>query len=328
MSTPSAIRPSPQQLTRPFSLASRRDHAAGLIGDSPAMHHLRTQLQRIGPYFRRVLLTGEPGTGKELAARQLHQHTPNASGPFVLCDAAAISGALIEPSSITPIRGNDTDCLLSAAQGGTLYLAGICAMPLRTQEQLLHVLLRYERRRREAPQLETRIIASSHRDLRVLAAAGRFRPDLYHRLAMVEIVLPPLRNRSEDLAPLAAHLLAKAATQYSRPAPVLSDAALEQLCQHTWPGNIRELENVLRSAMLAGDGGFIEPYHLPALTATPTESQRKAPARSARLQDVIDQHVVRVLEQCDGNKARAAELLGISRSTLYRMLETGLAAIS
>jgi DNA-binding NtrC family response regulator len=286
-----------------------------LIGQSPAMHHLRTQIQRIGPYFRRVLLIGESGTGKQLAARLLHQHTPNAAGPFVCCDAATISASFLDHSKITPIHGTDPDCLLSAAQGGTLYLARICEMPLNAQEQLLKLLVRYEQRHHASRKLETRIIASTRRDLRVLTAAGLFRQDLYHRLSMVEIDLPPLRSRSEDISPLAVHLLGDT---------TLSDEALQRLRKHTWPGNVRELENVLRSAALAAGNGIIEPQDLPVLA---TEPLRKVPS-GTRLQDVIDHHVLHVLEQCEGNKVRAAELLGISRSTLYRMLDTGLAATS
>ena len=287
-----------------------------LIGQSPAINHLRAQLQRIGPYFRRVLLTGEAGTGKHLAARLLHQHTPNATGPFVCCDAATISASLLDHPNITPIRDTDPDCLLSAAQGGTLHLARVCEMPLNAQEQLLKLLVRYEQRHHASRKLETRIIASARRDLRVLTAAGLFRQDLYHRLAMVEIVLPQLRSRYEDIAPLAVHLLGDSIT--------LSREALQQLRKHAWPGNVRELENVLRSTTLAAENSVIEPQHLPMLTAEPL---RKAPT-GTRLQDVIDHHVLRVLEQCEGNKVRAAELLGISRSTLYRMLDTGLAATS
>jgi DNA-binding NtrC family response regulator len=287
-----------------------------LTGQSPAIRHLRSQLQRIGPYFRRVLLTGEAGTGKQLAARLLHQYTPNATGPFVCCDAATISASLVERSTITPIRGTDPNCLLSAAQGGTLYLAGVCEMPITAQEQLLQLLLRYERHRPQSPKLETRIIASTRRDLCVLTAAGLFRQDLYHRLAMVEIAVPSLRNRPEDLAALAAQLLNGAAG--------LSHEALQQLRRHPWPGNVRELENVLRSASITSNNGIVEPHHLPVLILEP---QRKMPS-SSKLQDVIDHHVLQILEQCEGNKVRAAELLGISRSTLYRMLDTGLAATS
>jgi DNA-binding NtrC family response regulator len=287
-----------------------------LIGQSPAIRHLRTQLQRIGPYFRRVLLTGESGTGKHLAAHLLHQHTPNAAGPFVCCDAATISASFLDHSKITPIRGADPECLLSAAQGGTLYLARVCEMPLAAQEQLVQLLCRYEQRHHASRKLETRIIASTRRDLRVLTAAGLFRQDLYHRLSMVEIALPPLRSHPEDITLLAAHLLGEAT--------VLSGEALQELRKHAWPGNVRELENVLRSAALSGKNDIIEPQHLPMLIAEPL---RKAPS-GTRLQDVIDHHVLHVLEQCEGNKVRAAELLGISRSTLYRMLDTGFAATS
>ncbi len=290
-----------------------------LIGHSPAISHLRSQPQRIGPYFRRVLLTGEPGTGKELAARLLHQYTPNAAGPFVCCDASTLHSTLAKPSGITPLREDDTDCLLSAAQGGTLYISNVCEMPPPAQERLLQLLLRNERRRPTTPQHETRIIASSRRDLRVQATAGRFRQDLYHRLSMVEIALPPLRSRIEDISPLSKHVLGSRIT--------LSESALQTLAEHSWPRNVRELMEVLRSAQTASGGSIIEPHHLPHLASNSAVLQRKAPA-STRLQDVIDRHVLHILEQCEGNKVRAAELLGISRSTLYRMLETGLSVSS
>jgi DNA-binding NtrC family response regulator len=180
----------------------------------------------------------------------------------------------------------------------------------------------------EANPPETRVIASSRRDLSVLAATGQFRQDLYHHLAMVEITVPSLRDRRGDLAALATHFLTSAAAQCRRPVPMLSDDALQRLRQYGWPGNLRELENILRGAMLAANGAVIEVHHLPALEGSRVESLRNVPAKAARLQDVIDRHVVQVLEECEGNKVRAAELLGISRSTLYRMLETGLSSIS
>ena len=237
------------------------------------MRRLRTQLQRIGPYYRNLLLTGETGCGKEAAARMLHAFSPCADGPFVSCNAAVATDALLQKQGgtrLTPICGDDTDCLLSAAQGGTLYLAGICEMTLEAQAELLRVLQRSEWARRGAGRgrVETRIIASTSRDLRALVAAGRFRQELYCRVAMLEIGVPSLLERVEDIPELAGHFLKRFAAQYGRTIERLSEDALERLRGHRWPGNVREFENVMRGAVVQSEGAVIEARDLATLGET------------------------------------------------------------
>jgi DNA-binding NtrC family response regulator len=295
------------------------------------MRRLRTQLQRIGPYYRSVLLTGETGSGKETAARVLHACSPVADGPFVSCNAAVATDALIGKQGgarLTPICGDDTDCLLSAAQGGTLYLAGICEMTLEAQAELLRVLQRAEWAQRGAGRGRpgTRIIASTSRDLRVLAGMGRFRQELHSRVAMLEIGVPALRERMEDIPELAEHFMKRFAAQYGRTVEQLAEDALEQLQGYRWPGNLREFENVIRGAVLQSEGGVIDAAYLIGFGEMRDASGRALPAGGMRLQEVVERHVLQVLEECGGNKVRAAEVLGISRSTLYRMIEAGPAA--
>lgn len=294
----------------PFSDVSQNNEWK-IVGDSAAMKRLRMQIRRIGPHFRTVLIHGERGTGKERAARALHRESRRDDGTFV---AAA--------------SGNRIAYLMKLARGGTLFFDGIDDMPLEIQDELLGVLRRHEWAQDglAAPQKSsTRIIASTKQDLRGLAAAGRFRHELYQRTAMVQIAVPPLRERMEDLPLLAVDFLDRWAKKHQKKIAIANDA-MELLQSHGWPGNARELEGVLEEAAAQCTSGIIQPRDLD-LSAEPAEfGQAKAfaedVAETMRLQDVVDQHVLRVLKNCAGNKLRAAELLGISRSTLYRMLDT------
>ena len=164
------------------------------------------------------------------------------------------------------------------------------------------------------------MIASSGDDLRILASAGQFRPELYRQISMVEIAVPPLRERKEDIPELAMCFLASFAQENGRHVDRIADEAMKRLQAHRWPGNVREMENVLRDAVLQCEAMLLEAHHLPAL-AEETSSNTRENAMT-RLQDVVEQHVLQVLKNCGGNKLRAAEVLGISRSTLYRMLDT------
>jgi len=167
-----------------------------------------------------------------------------------------------------------------------------------------------------------RMIAATSENLRILASTGLFRQELYRRLAMVEIALPPLRAHLEDLPELTKHFLDRFALLYSRKAPKVSGEAMERMLGYRWRGNVRELESFLQNSLLQVEGGVIEPHHLPPLAdLSISGSTTSGTGESARLQDVVDHHVLRVLKDCRGNKLRAAEVLGISRSTLYRMLD-------
>jgi DNA-binding NtrC family response regulator len=250
-----------------------------------------------------VLVRGEVGTGKELAARALHQSSPGMDGPFVVCEA----GALAEWAD------SEIQEQIRRARSGTLFLDSIEEMPLRSQARLAKAL---------EQKTFTRMIASSSQDLRILAASGRFRSDLYHRVAMVEIVLEPLRDRTEDIADLAMHFVTRFARLHLKRVDSLAEGTMKRLREHNWPGNVRELENVLWNAVARCEGTVLEVEHLASIGAMKGGAAVAMGAcRSMRLEDVAEQHVLHVLESCAGNKLRAAELLGISRSTLYRILD-------
>jgi DNA-binding NtrC family response regulator len=280
-----------------------------IVGDSAAMKRLRLQIRRIGPHFRAVLIHGERGTGKERVARALHQESVRADEPFVVAAA-----------------GNRISYLMKMARGGTLFFKDIDEMPLETQDELLEALRRQEWSQEglAAPQrLGTRMIASTVQDLRGMVAAGRFRQELYQRIATVQIGVPSLRERMDDLPALTTHFLASFERQ-SRQTITIAKSAMDLLQSHCWPGNVQELRSLLQDAAVKNRSGVIESWEL-IFSSSSEESRRSGEedlVKTARLQEVVDRHVLRVLNDCAGNKLRAAELLGISRSTLYRMLDS------
>lgn len=311
---------------RPFSGGSSFAEDARIVGDGVAMERLRTQIQRLGPHFRTVLVTGETGTGKELTARELHRFSPQADGPFVVFNAASVGAAVVEWQGSTeslPTAAGDLDSLLEAARGGSLYFDQVGEMPVALQTQLLEQLLRRERSFRASrgtPRMETRILASTSQDLRGLAAHGRFREDLYYRIATVEIGLPPLRERMEDLPALVGHFLRCYAERCDYGLATVTQEAMDCLMEYSWPGNVRELENLVGRVCLE-TGSFDAERVARVLDATGFAGSSRVSGHTMRLQQVVEQHVLQVLKLSDGNKVRAAELLGISRSTLYRMLD-------
>lgn len=280
---------------------------AALVGNGAAMRRLRLRIDRIGPHFRTVLVRGEIGTGKELVARALHQRRGRAGEPFVVCHAALLGD---------PAGGEDRDLMrgqIRFADAGTLFVDGAEELSMSGQRLLLRTL---------EQKMSWRVIVATAQDLRSMAATGRFRQDLYHRLAMVEIVVEPLRNRVEDIPGLAMHFVESFAAQYERGIEAISQEAMERLRSHTWPGNVREFENVLRNGVLQCEGSVLGVEDLSSMVRFAVSNISPAPQETpARLQDVVEQHVARVLRECSGNKVRAAEVLGISRSTLYRMLD-------
>ena len=298
--------PQGDPLTFPY-LLKRAD--GEIVGDSAAMKRLRLQVRRMGPHFRAVLIHGERGTGKERVARALHQESVRTDEPFIV---AAV--------------GNRISYLMKMARGGTLFFKGIDEMPLETQDELLEALRRQEWSQEglAAPQrLGTRMIASVRQDLRGLVASGRFRQELHQRIAMVQIGVPALRERMEDLPALTMHFLAGFERQY-RQTITIAKSAMELLQAHCWPGNVQELKSVLQDAVVKNRGGVIESWEI-IFSSSAEKSGAQAGetlTKTARLQEVVDRHVLRVLNDCAGNKLRAAELLGISRSTLYRMLDS------
>ena len=284
------------------SIAEKEATAFAMIGDGAAMQRLRMQVKRIGPHFRTVLVRGETGTGKELAARALHKSSESAGEAFVLCPAATIVDEV----------DHKLDGLMKSARRGTLFFDAIEEMPLRAQDRLLWAMER---------KMDTRMIASCRQDLKTLAASGRFRPDLYHRLAMVEITLEPLRERAEDIPALAMYFLNRFSRFYKKSVTTIAQYAMERLIEHEWPGNVRELKDLIQNGVLDCGGSVLKAEHLISMTER-NGGVAEIP-QPLRLQDVVERHVLQVLKGCAGNKLRAAELLGISRSTLYRMLDGG-----
>jgi len=317
MANPRSVLPFPAQLHYREPKPSADSPSFEMIGESAAMETLRVQVRRIGPHFRTVLIRGEIGTGKELAARALHNASPVACSPFVVCHAASL-----EEASADGTAEEWLGSLMTAALPGTLFIDAIEEMPLGAQPRLLAAL------KKKTPQ---RIIASTSEDIRGLAMGGRFRQDLYHRIAMVEIVLPPLRERAVDMERLATYYLRRFNTLYGRSIQAIREDAIERIQAHSWPGNIRELENVIRNGVLQCDGPVLRVCDLTTLRELKPESgsshgmarlkDTPSPVVPTLLQNVIEAHVQCVLTSCGGNKVKAAELLGISRSTLYRMLD-------
>jgi DNA-binding NtrC family response regulator len=294
-----------------------------LVGMSPMMEQLRQAVRRVAAVPATVLLQGESGTGKELAARALHALSPRAHGPFVPVNCAALTPALIESELFGHARGafpgatREREGLFYYAQGGTLFLDEVAELPLAVQAALLRVLedprIRPVGSEKLLP-VDVRIVAATNRALADEVAAGRFRKDLYYRLQVVELQLPPLRAHKADIPELVAHFSTQLAPDLGVEPLRLSAAEQDYLMQYDWPGNIRELRNLIERSMILGT------LNVSALYGVGT--QATAPATPAApptdLQTLERQHILTVLASVGGDKGRAAELLGISRRTLER----------
>jgi DNA-binding NtrC family response regulator len=293
----------------------------GLIGRSQAMEQLSQSLRRIAGVNSTVLLQGESGTGKELVARALHALSPRAQGPFVPVNCASLSPELIESELFGHAKGAITgasqarDGLFHYAQGGTLFLDEVAELPLALQANLLRALEDLQIRPVGSQQLvpvNVRIVAATNRSLAGEAASGRFRKDLYYRLQVVDLTLPPLREHKEDIPDLVAHFIAQLAPSLGLAPLDISDAEMAYLVQYDWPGNVRELRNLIERSLILGTLNVSALYGQPALAALP------AGERTTDLQTLEKQHILSVMESVQGDKTKAAQLLGISRRTLER----------
>ena len=302
----------------------------GIVGRSPAMLDVFSKIRRIAPHFHTALVTGESGTGKESAAKALHQLSPAATAPFVVCNCAAIPENLIESELFGHVRGAFTGALqdkpgfVEAARGGTLFLDEITEIPLAVQAKLLRLLQNREIQRvgsSRTTQIDLRIVAATNRDLRGLVADGKLREDLYYRLSMIEVKLPRLADRREDLPLLQRHFLDRFAARYKKPSLTLSRRAQAVISRYAWPGNIRELENVIGYSCMMTESDTIDLRDLPdylhaSVARGPTEEEVLVSMRNMERR-----HLHRVLDRVGGNRGKAAEILEISRTTLYRLLE-------
>jgi two-component system response regulator AtoC len=315
-----------------------------MLGASARMQRLLRLLRRVAPTDSTVLVLGESGTGKELVARSLHLLSRRAQGPFVPVNVGALPESLVESELFGHARGAFTSAsserrgLVEEADRGTLFLDEIGDMPLSTQVKLLRMLENGEVRRvgENAPRMvDVRIVAATHRDLHALVGEGRFREDLFYRLNVVQIELPPLRERREDIGLLASYFLDRAARRQDRGALAFSPEAMTLLERYDYPGNVRELENAIEHAVTLTEGAEIVPADLPVGIRSPRLLPRAAgldaagpPAPASAIDDdalpleeITRRHVLRVLARHAGNATAAARQLGVSRTTLWRMLK-------
>ena len=300
----------------------------GIVGRSPAMLEVFSRIRRVAPHFHTALVTGPTGSGKELVARALHRFGRNTSKPIVVCNCSAITETLMESELFGYVRGaftgatNDKVGLFEYADGGTIFLDEIGELSFAAQAKLLRVLQQKEIQRVGSPEvkkLDVRVIAATNRDLRKMVAERAFREDLFYRLSMVEIRLPKLQERKEDLILLQRHFLQKFNAEMSRNIRGLTLRAQQRLVRYDWPGNVRELENAIGQAYMLTESDVIDVADLPEYLRRPSRSN-EGEEETMSLKTLQRLHVNRVLKRVNGNKAQAAEILGISRSTLYELL--------
>lgn len=311
-----------QQLVDTFQLE-------GIVGRSPLIMEVFTTIRRVAPHFRTAVITGETGTGKELVAHALHRLSPVADKTFAVCNCSALVETLFESELFGHVRGAFTGAiqdkvgLFEYANQGTVFLDEIGDMPLAGQAKLLRVLQNQEVQRVGSPaprKVDVRFIAATNKDLRALVREGKFREDLYYRLSMLEIKLPGLVDRKEDLSLLQTYFIEKFSSQYKKHVHGITRRAQALLGRHDWPGNVRELENVIGKACMMAESSVIDVKDLP-------ENLRQGPIlvpaendNLLSLEEVQERHAVRVLQRLGGDKSRAADVLGISRTTLYKIL--------
>ncbi len=294
----------------------------GLIGSSPAMKKVLELIEMVSPTEATVLITGESGTGKEVVARAIHAASPRRYMPMVTLHCGALTETLLESELFGHEKGAFTGAQyrkkgkFEVADGGTVFLDEISDISLKTQTDLLRVLQEHEIVRvggNQPIRVDFRCIAATNKNLEGLVKAGSFRPDLYYRLHVFCIDLPPLRARREDIPLLVSYFLKKFCTATSRPVPQVSTDALELLMNHDWPGNVRELENAVERALVVGRG--------PEIKASDFSFQfQGAPAAGRTLDDVERAHIERVLRETQHNLSRTARILDIDRTTLYNKL--------
>ncbi len=303
---------------------------AGLVAQSPAMKSVLELVERVAPTDATLLIQGESGTGKEVIARAVHHASPRAAHPFVAVNCGAVPEALLESELFGHVRGSFTGAVASKpglfeeANEGTLFLDEIGEMPAALQVKLLRVLQSREIRRLGATQplaIDVRVLAATNRDLAEMLRKGTFREDLFYRLNVIQVALPPLRERREDIPALAEQFLARSAAKLGRELRLSADT-VERLLRYPWPGNVRELENAIERAAILGRDAAIGPEDLPPHVAAALElGPSPGLPEQVTLVDVERTHILRTLERFGGSHSGAAEALGIGRTTLWRKLK-------
>ncbi|HVR61838.1 MAG TPA: sigma-54 dependent transcriptional regulator [Polyangia bacterium] len=317
--------------------ADSKTQIEDIVGKSGKMLDVYKLVARVAPSTATVLVNGESGTGKELVARAIHTHSPRARAAFVPVNCTALTESLLESELFGHARGAFTGAiaakrgLFEMASGGTLFLDEIGDMGSKMQAQLLRTLQDGEVRPvggAESIRVDVRLVCATNKDLEAEVKAGHFREDLYFRINVVTVTLPPLRERPEDIPILAAHFLGKVARREGRPAAMLSAEALKLLSKYDWPGNVRELQNAVERAVAVAKGDIILPSDLPpevgGVDTTPRPSSSNGGGiieDRPTLAELERRYIALLLAECGGNKKKAAERLGIDRRTLYRALE-------
>jgi DNA-binding NtrC family response regulator len=314
-------------------LAARTDFH-GMVGRGPGMEALFSLIRRLAPHVRAAVIVGETGTGKELVARALHALGPRAGRPLVIVNCAAIVPTLFESELFGHVRGAFTGAsehkagVFEIADRGTLLLDEIGELPLEVQSKLLRVLESGETKRvgaTEARTVDVHLVAATNRDLLKEVEQGRFRADLFYRLNVIELRVPPLRERREDIPLLVVTFVREFARAFDKPITGVTSGVERTLLEADWPGNVRQLRNVIERACLLADGEWITDVDVPGPPVRPgggaKESSMGAATASAPLGEIEQATVVAALDACGGNKTHAAARLGISRRALYRLID-------
>ncbi|HUW50937.1 MAG TPA: sigma-54 dependent transcriptional regulator [Sulfuricella sp.] len=315
-----------------YMLSAHPANGSEMVAEDPRMGELLVLAQKVAVTNATVMITGESGCGKEVMARFIHRHSPRADKPFVAVNCAAIPENLLESTLFGYEKGAFTGATQShagkfeQAQGGTLLLDEVSEMALPLQAKLLRVLQEREVERvggHRAIPLDIRIVATSNRDMADIVARGSFREDLFYRLNVFPLELPPLRERPLDIVPLARHLLSRLGGSLGRPGVGLSPAASEQLTRYAWPGNIRELENVLQRAMILSPGDMLEPEYLllPKSAAIAPLKEKPTTGGAMDMKSLERTHILEILASAGGSRKLAAEKLGMSERTLRYKLQ-------